>query len=111
MNVKNNKVADLEAQNVKVNDFNNKMYDICKSKGVFDVLEDANKKELDSQSKTYKERHESRHGNRPKHLKDKSNNAHNETENCWFYYENGFCRQGVKPSICHVPAVLESWRM
>ena len=104
MNVKNNKIADLEAQNVKVNDFNNKMYDICKSKGVFDVLEDANKKELDSQSKTYKESHESRHGNRPKHLKDKSNNAPNETENCWFY-ENGFCRQGVKCAFNH-PSVM-----
>ena len=30
MNMKNNKLAHLEAENIKLNDFNNKMYEICK---------------------------------------------------------------------------------
>ena len=46
MNDVNNKIAHVETENVKLNDFNNKMYEICKKSGVFEKLEGLNMKEL-----------------------------------------------------------------
>ena len=53
MSTRNNKIAFLEAQNIKINDFNNKMYELCKKSGVFEKLEAINVNELESQKQVY----------------------------------------------------------
>ena len=115
INLKNNKIAELEAQNVKLKDFNNKMYEICKSKGIFEELKAKDKKELDTQKRVFEDKAESkqsdRHGNKPKHFKATKPSIDEAKEHCWFW-ENGYCRKGIKCSCYHpVYAILESWRM
>ena len=70
LNKTNNKIAESEAQNVKLNDFNNKMYEICKTKGIFKNLEEKNDIEIAAQKQIYEE-----------NVKRKGK--------CWFF-ENGF---------------------
>ena len=111
INSTNNKIAHLEAENVKLNDFNNKMYDICKKSGVFEKLESNNVKEMEDQKHIYvdnskgtkdtKDVRATRYGNKPPGAqKEKQNEV---KEHCW-YYENGFCRKGGRCPFSH-PAV------
>ena len=76
MNKKNNKIAELEAQNVKLNDFNDKMYEICKTTGIFKNLEEKNDIEVATQKEIYEQRklneRSPRHGKKPKHAKEHS---------------------------------------
>ena len=51
MNTRNNRIAMLEAENVKLNDFNNKMYEICKKSGVFEKLETLDVKDTEPHTK------------------------------------------------------------
>ena len=112
MNATNKKVAELETQNVRLNDFNSKMYEICKTKDVFKNLEEKNRKELESQNKVFKEKSETkspdpagRHGNKPRHLKTKSTPLKDESKSKCLYYESGFCRQEIRCSFQH-PQVM-----
>ena len=101
INSKNNKISHHEAENVKLHDMNNKLYEICKKSGVFEKLEAKNLKELDDQKKVYNAAENSedkRYGNKPTVAKSQVK------PNCW-YYENGFCRKGARCSLNH-PAVM-----
>ena len=96
MNEINNEITHVEAENVKLNDFNNKMYKICNKTEVFEKLEGKNMKELEEQKKVFagplidvkeSSNAKSRHGNKPvgavhksKEPKDKVKEHH-----CWFF--------------------------
>ena len=114
MSTKNNKIAEVEALNVKVTDFNNKMYEICKTRGVFESLNEVNEKELKSQKEVFDKKAEAkvsenpRHGNIPKRA-SKASNDNTKKGHCWFF-ENGFCRKASQCPFLHPEAMCsEFW--
>ena len=118
MNGKNNAIAKLEADNVKINDFNNKMYEICKTSGIFENLEEKNRKESNSQNKIYENKTETsdaskspRYGNKPKKTNEKSKPESPPSQikaKCW-YFDNGFCRKGEQCSFSHPVTMCPSF--
>ena len=99
LNNKNNKNAFLEAQNVKVNDFNNKMYELCKKSSIFEKLEAINVNEIKSQKQVYdpsknsgKAGFKQRYGNKPDNIPENTTKTKS-SEHCW-HFENGFCKKG-----------------
>ena len=111
MNQRNNKVAEIEAQNVRLNELNNKLFEISKSSGIFKNLEETNRKEVDAQKIVFEENPKvhTRHGNKPKHVKEKAGSFHPKaTEKCYFY-ENGFCRKGAQCSFNHPSTMCKSF--
>ena len=99
-----------EAENIKINDFNNKMYEICKKSGVFDKLESINAKEIESQkwiyesSKSVDKETTGRHGKKTKNFVEKEPKS-KRTEHCWFLSQEWNVR--VHPSGQHVSSLLE----
>ena len=84
------------------------MYEICKSKGIFEELRAKDKKELDTQKRVFEDKAESkqsdRHGNKPKHFKATKPSI-DEAKEHWWFWENGYCRKGIKCS-CYHPDVM-----
>ena len=52
LNEKNNKIAEVQIMNTRLENFNKKMYEICEKRDVFSDLERANAKEIESQKST-----------------------------------------------------------
>ena len=111
MSQRNNKVAEIEAQNVRLNELNNKLFELLKSSGNFKNLEETNKTEVDAQNIVFEDNPKVpiRHGNKPKHVKEKAVSFHPKaTEKCYFY-ENGFCRKGAQCSFNHPSTMCKSF--
>ena len=98
MNETNNKLAEAQVSNIRLKEFNDQMFELCKGTKLVDQLEKEHAKDLDEQNEVFEKKKVFDSKTEPRKPSPTSMNRKVESKKierkCW-HFENGFCK---KPS-------------
>ena len=109
LNEKNNKISEVQTLNVRLENFNKKMYELCERKEVFKKLEATNAKEIESQNSTFVNNLEERNHNQVREESSINNTPTTNQKRCWFW-ENGMCKKGEECDRYHPKQICEQFK-
>ena len=99
LNEVNNKLAEAQVSNIRLNEHNDRLYELCKGSKIVESLEREHKKDLAEQKETF---NDSKHKETRRETRKSSSTPkrNNKDKKCWFH-ENGFCKKGDTCDFLH----------